>query len=308
MEPDNTDNTDNIRNPIPIVNMRLDGLEPLNDFVNRIITDPTLETEMKQIMIQSRIDFLGLTPEQIPINIVNRINRLNQPVQPNPPIQVNHVNQVIHPIQNAGASNSTVRDQSTNVFDGLNMDLLTRTSNFSDFINSIKDISNPKLKKILRTKTEKFISTGNKIRLDCEDYELTIEHIDKLGLDPKQVEYIKKKIIPYDENALIEYRKIIELSKEEEKIKHELKIQRDAMIETRLGNVSKLNNIFGRLSYSPAIKQLKEMVKEHIDLYCDLTTDTIELNTDLYNQTVDMINSFRTNDKELLISLLSEKN
>lgn len=286
-EPYIMDEENDIRAPIPSTSGILldDGTDDFIEFKKSILADNTLDEDMKQILIQSRLDMIKKFEAKSKSNIEKAfrsgiISILIVKLKSNEYCKIN-TDQKEH-----------VLKQIDKWIDGtikiikLDSEILYEINGLIDEIKFVRtDFDGVKLKKIFEPKNSDdyicFIDTMETIKLQSIKEEQ--ERINKKMEQKRLEEEAKKKFL-----------------EEEEKKTQLIKVRKE-LVEVLIFNLNKLSLI------DKETKQLKENVIIPINNYIELISDYIEIpNDDILIQFVKFINSIRIvkETKEKIINLI----
>jgi hypothetical protein len=280
---------DEVRQPIPQKTDCLIGnvIDINNEnefemFKNQILMDNSLDSTMKQIIIDSRSDFIKRQKQKIEEN-TQKILKINLIV----PLQIK------------------LKDVGFN------------------------KISTENKEKILLLIDKWVDDKINLISLDSESLYQLYELVDQIGLEKKiKTEKIKNIFAPTNPDEFIELIEMMEIIKnqsiqeENKRIQKELelkKIQEENEIKQKELELLKIQEINSRnehvklllfnlnkiSGYDCEIKNLKNNLESPVDKYCNLETDQILLNDNVYTNTIKFIKSIRMGlqDKETLLNI-----
>ena len=268
---------DDIRAPIPTIQTRLMGdyneTETIESFSARILNDNSIDPELKQIMIQSKIEEnQKKSKKTLEINFrIKEIKYLvNKLVDPkwnkfNIGLKKYILNQIDLWVQ--GDINCIVLESEPIYIINELLD------DYEEELDTIKNIFRPK---------------------DNEDYIEYKDMMDQIKIcsikeETERIEIAKKKL-------------------EKEKLLNEEKANKQNYINSRTNQTLPLVQILNKISIiDPQIKILKEKILPSITKYNELITNTIVIDIEFYEQTIKFINSVRISkdDKIAIENLLS---
>lgn len=251
----------NYRPPIAakIQNLKYGNFEPFEEYKRKINESDEYDEDMKQALIETRMDFLM---ENIPELLVDSNN--------NPNIKIN-----------------------TKINNDEYMDRVIKLAEVANKINEIIELNNNVGTK-LKNKINDYINLHTDlITFDNESF-LDIEQIfDKIKLDPSILTNLFDIIVPENKEAFDEYKQIIEQSKKDyqifqEKIKqeqNEIKIEKERRIGITNILMSKILKISG---FDNQARELKEILTPIFEDYNNLVIHLINLEP----SDLDKVNNF----------------
>ena len=280
-----SDSDDDYRPPIAvkIQNLTYGNFEPFEEYKKKINENDEYDEEMKQALIETRMDFLM---ENIPELLIDSNN--------NPNTKINndeYMNRVIKLAEVANKINEIIE---------LNNNVGTKLKNkINDYINLNTDL----------------------ITFDNESF-LDIEQIfDKIKLDPSILTNVFDIIVPENKEAFQEYKQIVEQSKndyqifqekirleqeliqlEQEKIKfqkeqeqNDIKIEKERRIGITNILMSKIVKILG---FDNEARELKEILTPILEDYNNLVIHYINLEPSDLDKVNNFIKKTRFTDQE----------
>ncbi len=211
-----SDDEDNYRPPIAskVQNLKYGNFEPFEEYKKKINESDEYDDDMKQALIETRMDFLM---EYMPELLVDSNNNSN-------------IN-----------SKSKINNDEY-------MDRVIKLSEVANKINEIIEINNNVGTKLKNKITDYINLHIDLITFDNEDF-LDIEQIfDKIKLDPTILTNVFNIIVPENKEAFVQYKEIVEQSKKDyqifqEKIKQEQELIRLEQEKIRLQKEQELNDI-----------------------------------------------------------------
>lgn len=286
-EPYIMDEEDDIRAPIPSTSGILldDGTDDFIEFKKSILADNTLEPDMKQILIQSRLDTIKKFEAKSKSNIekafrAGMVSILMVKLKSNEYCKINTIQK------------EQVLKQIDKWIDGiiktikLDSEILYEINGLIDEIKFVRtDFDDIKLKQIFEPKNP-------------DDYICFIDTMETIKLQSikEEQERINKKM---EQKRLEEEAEKKRLEEEEEK--NQIMIVRKELVNVLILNLNKLSLI------DKETKELKEIVIIPINNYIGLITDYIEIpSNDILTEFVKFINSIRIvkDVKEKILNLI----
>lgn len=281
------DEENDIRAPIPSTSGILldDGIDDFIEFKKSILADNTLDEDMKQILIQSRLDMIKKFEAKSKSNIekafrTGTVSILKVKLKSNEYCKINSIQkeQVLKQIDKW-------IDGTINIIK-LDSEILYEINGLIDEIKFVRtDFDDLKLKQIFEPKNSDdyicFIDTMETIKLQSikEEQERNNKKIEQKRLEEEEAE--KKRLEEEKKNQLIKVRK--------------------ELVEVLIFNLNKLSLI------DKETKQLRENVIIPINNYIGLISDYIEIpSDDILRQFVKFINSIRIikETKEKILNLI----
>lgn len=248
------------RAPLPIIrtNLMMGDMPKLSEYIREINERDDLDDDMKQIMIDSRKEYLELNRPDLIDNIINHCEDTNIDI----------------------SQNSVIK----------------RANDIVNFVSKIDSITNKNFVTNIKNKLNDYVSCKKDfIKLDPENYIIYENILPSLDLDSQTLNYIGKIIVPYDIQLLEEYKTAVELSKIEfektEEIK-KIKEQRRNILQIMLTPMAKI------LKFDPNANELYKQLLPLINSYIELEIDQIKVEQNLLNKTINFIDSVRINDEQ----------
>jgi hypothetical protein len=279
---------DDIRSPIPSKNDCLAGITNVNEefeqFKKKIMSDKSIDKDMKKIIIQSRFEFIQTHENKLKEN-AEKAKRINLIIQLK--IRLEEKNFTRISIENKEKIINQINKWTNGNINQIQID--------ADPLYQIYELIDlMEIEKIIENKQEIkniFIPSNPDEFLELVDL----------------MEVIKTQSIWEETNRIqreLEEKKI----KEENELKQkELEKNKLEQIKLRQENIKLLQvNLNKMANFDSGTKNLKEKLEEPVEKYCQMENDKIILPEDIYNDLVKFISSIRisSKDKELIIELL----
>ena len=274
---------DNVRSPIPSkINCLTDNIvidDEFSKFKQNIIHDETIDEDMKEIIIMSRLEFIGDHENKIKEN-AEKTNRINLII----PLKI----KLYEDDSNFNKIAYDKKEKIINLIDkwiNKKINHIELESESLYYLYELIDLMGIE-KKITNIQEVKNIFFPS----DPDDF---IDFVEIINL-------IKTQLITEENNRII---KELELK--------EFEIFKIKEIESRQNNIKLLELNLTKISiFDSRIKNLKEKLDEPIKKYYDLEIDKIILSNDIYEETIKFINSIRINhqNRELIIKLFELSN
>ena len=282
------DGEDEVRHPIPshinCLNGDDDCDEEFKQFKKDILSDKFIDNDMKQIIIQSRIEFIHNHQNKLQENAEKTI-RINLIVPLKIKLKDNNYTKIsIGDKEKIMILIDKWIDNRNHLLIKIESDSLYQLYELIDLMgdeNKIHDIQ--KIKKIFTPKNpDEFIEL------------IEIMNVIKIQSILEENKRIQKEL----ELKKIEEENAIKLKELEKNKLQEIEIRREG-VKLLLFNLNKMS------TFDSKIKILKEILEEPIRKYCSLESKQILLGNEIYNDTIKFINSIRINsqDKEFINGL-----
>lgn len=285
---DNLDDDEKvIREPLPTKTDCLLGFENINDeffkFKKQILSDISIDKDMKQIIIQSRMEFIKNHEQKLQKNTEKIIRAgLIAPLK----IKLKDINFTKISLKNIEKIILLIDkwvDMKIELIE-LEPDLLYQLYELVDLMED---------KKIIHD-TQKIKNIFNSSNPD-EFIELV-----------EMMEIVKTQSILEEKNRIereLKVKKIEEENYAKQQQLEKIKLQeiefRNEKVKLLLFNLNKM------AGFDSGIKNLKDLLNEPIKKYCNIDTEFVILNENLYNNTIKFINSIRISlqDRESIIKI-----
>lgn len=281
---------ENIRPPIPVKMDRLfssDSQEDLKTFIQDIMSDKTIEPEMKQIIIESRREFI-----------------LKEESKAKKRAEIAHRQGILNPLI------IKLKDANiTKIIPSQKENILIQFYRWINIEIDLIDLESDQLIQLFELIDEMSESNILPFHTDIKNIFIPSNPIEYAEL-VEIMHIIKAQSIQDEEDRLKKIQAEEEAIKLEELKIKELEEKKNMLKDSRINQVNLLLINLNKLAgFDPKIKNLKTQLEIPISLYLGLETESIMIESELYQKTIQFINSIRIRkeDKELILSICEEK-